>query len=388
VQQVTIPLVPSHDLLIWKHTDSGELSFADAYNFISPQFQDLDWSKVLWNVDIPPSKSLVAWRLMHNKMPTDENLKLRGCCLPSMCSLSCKHAESSFHIFFECEFAVYLWSWLANCLDMVLQFYTMDDMWKICDLNWAPQSKVVISSALINLLNGIWFARNQCRFNNTFINRQSIISMIKANVSLSGNNTRKVSSSSIRDFILLKNFNVCIHAPAAPILKEVLWLPPLNHWFKCNVDGAAKGNPGLACCGGVFRDHRAEFVYVFAERLGISSSIQAELFAVIFAIDVAFRRQWINLWIETDSAFVVSAFHNSSIVVTRNVRNKWKTALVKFRLLNGMVSHIFREGNQVADTFANHACTITSPASWSQAPDFVRDSLEKNKHGIPCFRIS
>jgi hypothetical protein len=108
VHQVTIPLDPSHDLLLWKHTDSGELSFADAYNFISPQFQDLDWSKVLWNVDIPPSKSLVAWRLMHNKMPTDENLKLKGCSLPSMCSLCCKHEESSFHIFFECDFAVIL----------------------------------------------------------------------------------------------------------------------------------------------------------------------------------------------------------------------------------------------------------------------------------------
>ncbi|KAK2381212.1 hypothetical protein QL285_068838 [Trifolium repens] len=387
VHQVTIPLDPSHDLLLWKHTDSGELSFADAYNFISPQFQDLDWSKVLWNVDIPPSKSLVAWRLMHNKMPTDENLKLKGCSLPSMCSLCCKHEESSFHIFFECDFAVILWSWLANCLDMVLQFYTMEDMWKICDLNWAPQSKVVISSALINLLNGIWFARNQCRFNNTLINWQSIISMIKANVSLSGNNTRKVSSSSIRDFILLKNFNVCIHALAVPILKEVLWIPPLNHWLKCNVDGAAKGNPGLAGCGGVFRDHRAEFVYGFAEPLGNSSSIQAELFAVIFAIDVAFRMQWYNLWIETDSAFVVSAFQNSSIDVTWNLRNKWKNALVKFRLLNGMVSHIFREGNQVADSFANHACTITSPANWFQVPDFVMDSLEKNKFGIPCFRI-
>jgi hypothetical protein len=34
--------------------------------------------------------------------------------------------------------------------------------------------------------------------------------MIKANVSLSGNNTKKASSSSIIDFILLKQFNVCM----------------------------------------------------------------------------------------------------------------------------------------------------------------------------------
>jgi hypothetical protein len=90
---------------------------------------------------------------MHNTMPTDENLSLRGCSLPSMCSFCCKTEETSFHIFFECEFAVNIWSWFANCLDLVLQFHCMDDMWKTCDLNWSPQSKVVISSALVNLLN-------------------------------------------------------------------------------------------------------------------------------------------------------------------------------------------------------------------------------------------
>jgi hypothetical protein len=135
VQQVTIPLEPTQDLLLWKHSDSGEFHLADAYKFISPQFQDLDWSKFLWSPDIPPSKSLLAWRLMHNKMPTAENLKLRGCVFPSMCSLCCSKEESSFHLFFECQFAIKIWSWFANCLDMVLQFYSMEDMWKICDLN-------------------------------------------------------------------------------------------------------------------------------------------------------------------------------------------------------------------------------------------------------------
>jgi hypothetical protein len=68
VQQVTIPLEPSQDILLWKHTDSSELHLADAYNFHSTQFQDLEWSKFLWSPDIPPSKSLLAWRLMHNKI--------------------------------------------------------------------------------------------------------------------------------------------------------------------------------------------------------------------------------------------------------------------------------------------------------------------------------
>jgi hypothetical protein len=106
VQQVTIPLEHSQDILLWKHSDSGALHLAHAYNFHSPHFQDLEWSKFLWSLNFPTSKSLLAWRLMHKKIPTDENLHIRGCVLPSMCSFCCKKEESSFHIFFECEFAV------------------------------------------------------------------------------------------------------------------------------------------------------------------------------------------------------------------------------------------------------------------------------------------
>ncbi|PNX65865.1 ribonuclease H, partial [Trifolium pratense] len=172
------------------------------------QLQDLHWAKVIWNSTIPPSKSLLAWRLMHNKMPTDDNLKIRGCALPSI-------------------------------LNLVLQFNSMEDMWKVCDINWSPQCKVVITSALVNLLNSIWVARNQVRFSNGQANWKSSISMIIANTSMS--------------------------------------------------DGAAKGNPGLAGCGGIFRNHVAEMLYCFAEPLGIATSFQAELCAVMTAIEVAHK---------------------------------------------------------------------------------------------------
>jgi transposase len=44
------------------------------------EYQHLQWAKLIWNPDIPPWKSLLVWRLMHQKMPTtDENLMIRGC---------------------------------------------------------------------------------------------------------------------------------------------------------------------------------------------------------------------------------------------------------------------------------------------------------------------
>jgi mannosylglycoprotein endo-beta-mannosidase len=138
VHNVTIPLEDYHDKLLWKHSDSGDLELKQAYSFKRQQYQDLYWAKLIWIHAIPPSKSLLVWRLMHQKVPTDENLMSRGCAIPSICNLCSCHSESSFHIFFECAFAVRLWSWLAGCLNITIQFTCMEDMWKLCDLNWSP----------------------------------------------------------------------------------------------------------------------------------------------------------------------------------------------------------------------------------------------------------
>jgi hypothetical protein len=160
VSHVCIPMEETHDKLIWKHTDDGDLSLKQAYDFILPQVQELHWAKLVWNADIPPSRSLLAWRLMHEKLPTDENLMTRGCAVPSMCNFCCNHVETSFHIFFECQFAIKLWSWLAGCLSSTLQFTSMEDIWKLCDLHWSPQSKITLAAAIVNLIHTIWVVRN------------------------------------------------------------------------------------------------------------------------------------------------------------------------------------------------------------------------------------
>ncbi|KAK2367484.1 serum response factor protein A [Trifolium repens] len=118
------------------------------------------------------------------------------------------------------------------------------------------------------------------------ISWKNVISLISSSTTLTGNSTKKASSNSIRDFSFLKLFKITIHNPRVPCLKEVIWMPPSLNWIKCNTDGASSGNPGLASCGGVFRDHNADFLLAFAEPLGIASSYFAELSGVIKAIEI------------------------------------------------------------------------------------------------------
>jgi ribonuclease HI len=302
-----------------------------------------------------------------------------------MCSLCSKHVEFSFHIFFECDFAVKLWSWFANCINLVLQFNTMEDMWKICDMNWSPRCKVVIKAAMINLINCIWYVRNQVRFHNNIINWKSAISLIIANTTMTGNNSKKVSSNSIRDFTILKSFKVTIHHTHVPEIKEILWQPPMESWLKCNIDGAY--TLALSSCGGVFRNHEADFILGFAEPLNPLSPFHAELSGALRAIELAHYFNWKNLWLETDSSLVVSAFTDNSPFIPWNLRKRWHNSLHLLNSLNCIVTHIYREGNTAADLLANHGLSLSSYTLWWTSPPFLQSSLDRNHLGIPNFRV-
>jgi len=154
---------------MWLNSSKGDLNFNDAYLHKAPPSQNVHWAKIIWSQDVPPSKSLTIWRLMHNKLLTDENLSIRGCYTPSMCNCCSASIETSSHLFFECPYASRLWNWLASVLNMNLQFTSYDDVWKICDRNWSAQCKVVVKASLINMFSTIWYVRNQARFSDKII---------------------------------------------------------------------------------------------------------------------------------------------------------------------------------------------------------------------------
>lgn len=128
--------------LAWSSTDSGDLSPKDAYMFKSYYSTQKHWVKSIWSKDIRPSKYLVALRLIHEKLLTDDNLIM------------------------------------SQNLDLVLGSHTginlhcdsIEDNWKLCKENLTPQGKVAIQASFFKIISTIWLVRNQARFKNKFIN--------------------------------------------------------------------------------------------------------------------------------------------------------------------------------------------------------------------------
>ncbi|CAJ2662070.1 unnamed protein product [Trifolium pratense] len=372
-----------HNINFWSDSWCGE-PLALSQN-VHPDV--LIWlpSKSIWSKDIPPSRSLLAWRVMLDKVPTDDKLSERGCNLPSMCSLCNNHSETMFHLFFQCSFAFQIWCWLATVLEVTLHFQSMTDIWLLAEKNWSPQCKIVIKAALIHLLYAIWTARNNARFNNEMPNWKSYVSWISSNISMAGNLTNKLSSTALRDFTTLKRFNVNIHPPNPTSIKEVIWQPPFFDWVKCNTDGAF--NAATSACGGLFRNSDAAFLCGFAVNTdNASSAFSAELCGAMQAIEIAAFKNWNNLWLETDSTLVVKAFKSSSLVPWA-LRNRWLNCLLLTQSMNFVVSHVFREGNFCADSLAHIGLTLDRLTIWNDVPLVIKDSFEANRLGKPFFRV-
>ena len=87
-------------------------------------------------------------------------------------------------------------------------------------------------------------------------------------------------------------------------------------------------------------------------------AFEAELSTVIKAIEYAFDFGWSNLWIECDSSYMISLLSCRSSIVPWRFLSSWRRCLVYLSSMEIFVSHIYREGNQVADSLVSHGLSV------------------------------
>ncbi|KAL0427066.1 UNVERIFIED_CONTAM: putative ribonuclease H protein [Sesamum latifolium] len=135
----------------------------------------------------------------------------------------------------------------------------------------------------------------------------------------------------------------------------VKWEKPQRDWFKLNTDGASKGNPGISGAGGILRDPQGRVLFAFEEPLGCMSNTLVELKAIYRGLQLSIERNITKIWIETDAQVIIKLIANPSLGAWY-LQNTLMTIRTLLQQIEFKVSHIFREGNQIADLFANQAC--------------------------------
>ena len=139
---------------------------------------------------------------------------------------------------------------------------------------------------------------------------------------------------------------------SALLLFQSLGTVPLLVGSRLTLMEPPKGALGHSGCGGIFKTCQGFVKGCFSAYLGICSAFEAEIMGLILAIEAGHQFNWNTLWVKTDSIFVLWALESKTLHVPWIIINRWIRALCFSEQLKLTISHIFLEGNCVADKLA------------------------------------
>ncbi|KAK9921034.1 hypothetical protein M0R45_029564 [Rubus argutus] len=77
ISSFPLPVDYVEDRVVWATDASGSLSSKAAYQFLSTSLPVNAWGRRIWHAAIQPRKSLVSWKVLHNRILTDDLLQRR-----------------------------------------------------------------------------------------------------------------------------------------------------------------------------------------------------------------------------------------------------------------------------------------------------------------------
>ncbi|XP_058733339.1 uncharacterized protein LOC131604944 [Vicia villosa] len=151
ISKIIIPDMDIDDCIIWRETSDGDLSLKQAYGRYEKRNQVVPWANFVWNKHVPPVYAIVVWKVLCNRLPTDDNFTIRGFYGPSICSLCGANSDSLQHIFFDNSFVIPIWKWLLDKLQFAGAVCNIKDCLDLMQINRSPQAKAVMLSTVCSL---------------------------------------------------------------------------------------------------------------------------------------------------------------------------------------------------------------------------------------------
>jgi len=389
IQSITLPADDIPDLLHWTSAPDGHLTSKLAFSSLFGNGLRVPWAALLWNSYIPPTRAFITWRLLHNKIPTHENLRKRGCAIVSICCFCLKQAESSSHIFLDCSITSRLWDWFSKGIDIPLDHSSCVNLLLGSMGRGSKMVQQLLNSAIIHTIWAIWIERNQRCFHDKQQPMSTLINTILAEVKLSYSLCLTKGNSNMHDNKVSRLFDIPFKTKHVTIRQEVHWCPPPANVIKLNCDGSAIGAQSCGAIGFVIKDSNSTFLGAISSNIGHATTLEAEFSASMLAIEHARERQLNHICLETDSSRVVQAF-NKNTGIPWQMRARWYNCLKFCNNIDCSCVHVLREGNQVADALAKNGKGLAMFSSqwWHSPPTFLLALLYRDSVGLAYSRLS
>ena len=112
------------------------------------------WGCLLWSRKIPPRRSILALRILYDRLPTECSLKSRGTHLASICHLCKKDLENPQHLFVDCDYVRFLWRKLEELFHSKIDcaFPLHELILHLLKINFSPQVKILWKRTIFSLL--------------------------------------------------------------------------------------------------------------------------------------------------------------------------------------------------------------------------------------------
>ncbi|XP_057811347.1 uncharacterized protein LOC131025566 [Salvia miltiorrhiza] len=321
---VSVPISGGEDRWAWIHSYFGEVSSSLAMHHVHPSFPAMDWGKWIWAPFIPVRRSIVTWRVILGRLSTASSMSRSGYIGSGWCPLCRKAGEDIDYLFWECAIARHVWSSLFTWFRVDgSSIYNIGSL-----IIWAmkvPASKAVFDEAPVFAV--------------------ALTIQVKAFILEASRFSLGEMANLVEELLILHGLKVPGRPRRLTSYIYVFWLLSSPPWRKINIDGSVHGSPPLIHAGGVIRDS-SSVVGCFYFSAGRGWAFEAELLALIIALEQIVMNGWDYVWIETDCTYMVDLFRFRSSTVP------------------------WREGNRVADFMAS---SMANEGFWPFAiPDILQ----------------
>ncbi|KAL9691023.1 hypothetical protein QQ045_011440 [Rhodiola kirilowii] len=289
--------------------------------------------KTIWRLNVQPKVRVFAWRLLHNFLPSGENLSRRGMTELRDCPVCGFKGESTVHTILFCWWARSFWQSLrVDCSFLLHDFRHPEDWLWYCVFKYdALELSIIVQGA-----RHIWFNRNNAL------------------------NENKVQNPLVSARCVLHSRWLAYHSQQKLVVTDMgegrKWTKPGEGTVKINVDGAWDSTAGMAgvalCC----RDDKGAVCFIEAQSTGeAASSFEAELRALTRAMEVAGEKNITSIIFETDCAHLKKTILQGPSAGEEELESiRW----CRRRLEDNMqwsLNLVLREANSVADLLAKKA---------------------------------
>ncbi|XP_057432300.1 uncharacterized protein LOC130725057 [Lotus japonicus] len=361
------PSRESRDHICWCFESSGLFSVKGLCKWIEDKVNEGEHWAIPSQVKkiVPPKVGLLFWQGCYNKIACKQNLLSRGVSLEDNgnCSLCSQAPETVDHLFLHCLLSWNMWSDILKREGVAwVPPNSLVDLAKQWDFLCVNSDPILWKLIPYSLVWSLWVGRNDLVFRDKVFNREEVWDMhvmrigwwVKAKWKDCPYNTEQFNA----------NFCNIRMKMSAVSVRTTTWQPPTLGTLKFNVDGASQGNPGPSGLGGVLRDHQNRVFGYFSINSGFGWAFEAEVRAILKALQFCQEFMVYEVYIESDSTAAVG-WINSKLNRPWKLLNELNQIDFLLELTKcSKVSHIYREANETADSLAKVGCNRSNSLWW------------------------